>query len=73
MLDNVILLKILYNIILLETWRLKVIYDFIFNDLGTLHCVLLNLPWHFYQVYKTCVNNARELKLNLSFCVCYRW
>jgi hypothetical protein len=65
-LDNVILLKILYNIILLEAWRLKVIYDFLFNNLGTLNCVLLNLHWHFYQVYRTCVNNARELKWTLS-------
>jgi hypothetical protein len=66
MLDNVILLKILYNIILLEAWRLKVIYDFLFNNLDTLNCVLLNLHWHFYKVYRTCVNNARELKLTLS-------
>jgi hypothetical protein len=31
---------------------IKVIYDLLFNDLGTLNCVLLNLPRHFYQVYR---------------------
>jgi hypothetical protein len=51
---------------------IKVIYDLLFNDLGTLNCVLLNLPRHFYQVYRTCVNNARGLKLTSSIFVCYR-